>query len=327
MVYAFAGGRELVMRSKLKGACETPDFFAEFAPNRPALETRMLVLASYSENELRPEQAAAVHAHVHKCNACESLLSDLEASAETEVAFAVCPSSNALDAYVFHNAAFSQDEAAGIQKHLQQCPLCREECAWLKDIDSLSPAVLPGRRWMQRLLAVAAVALIALATTLFWRGAQSNADKLRSLAVIKEPSQIDYAQLQRTSNTLQPDDQRIYEDAVTDFQAGRFQSAAPKFEAVLRDTPGHSGATFLLGYSYYRMNQLDRAFELCDHAEAMRPHCFERCMFLVNIALKTGNFQRAFAEISALQHEAPSKPEVQDLYRKISTLMPSGKKI
>ena len=77
----------------------------------------------------------------------------------------------------------------------------------------------------------------------------------------------------------------------------------------------------MAGYSYYKLDQLEKAFALCNKAEDMKPHAFERCMFLVHIALKTGNFDRALQEISALYHEAPTDPEINTMYHKIMNVV------
>jgi hypothetical protein len=84
--------------------------------------------------------------------------------------------------------------------------------------------------------------------------------------------------------------------------------------------PEHSGAVYLLGYSYYQMNELEKAFELCNHAEEMTPKSLERCLTLVNVALKAGHYGRALDEISGLHHVAPDHPEIKATYEKIRAI-------
>jgi len=91
-------------------------------------------------------------------------------------------------------------------------------------------------------------------------------------------------------------------------------------ERVTDARPDHSGAIYLLGYSYYQLHDMDKAFALCDRAEQMHPHNIERCLFLVNIALKTGHYGRAIAEINGLHHGAPDQPEVKALYDQIMSI-------
>lgn len=320
------------MKNRLTTACSTPSFFSSFDSSRPGMETRTVLLAEYSDGGMPEAQAARVHKHLEKCEGCARFLEELELPGEPQIAFAVCPSSDSLDRLVFERGSLNPEAAGRIENHLSLCPLCRKETDWLKELEN--PQVLafeaPAWRWNQPALAVAAVLLIALGAMLFWRSggtAVPNDQSLRALAVIKEPAEIDYAELDLTSKTLDEETKNHYVQAVSDFKAARYQQASVRFEQVLKAAPGHSGATYLLGYSYYKMNQPEKAFALCDQAEGMKPHAYERCMFLVNIALKTGNFRRAFTEISTLYHDAPEVPEVRDMYRKITALMPDTKKI
>ena len=319
------------MKPRLTGTCSDPDFFRTLRPTEPLAQCRYLTLGAHSEKGLLQEQATAVQSHLEKCPACARFLSELDGAAEIELAAAVCPASELLDRYLFHGPPLKTEEREQIDKHLGECPLCRDECEWLKNLESapVLPFERASRPLLQPLLAAAAVVALAVAAFLFWRSnsPNPNADKLRALAVIKEPAQINYASLESTAAPLDSATGTLYEQAVAEFKSGQYQEAGAKLEEVLRRAPAHSGAVFLLGYSYYKMGEPQKAFELCDRAESIRPHSYERCMFLVNLALKTGNFRRAYTEISALQHEAPEDPGIRDLYRKITALMPVQKKI
>ena len=68
------------------------------------------------------------------------------------------------------------------------------------------------------------------------------------------------------------------------------------------------------------MNEPERAFELCDRAEKIAPHSLERCLSLVNIALKTGHYRRALEEIHGLHHTAPDHPEIKKTYERITAI-------
>jgi len=76
------------------------------------------------------------------------------------------------------------------------------------------------------------------------------------------------------------------------------------------------------------LNQPEKAFKLCDLSHDIHPHAFERCIFLVNLALKTGHFDHARLEIATLHHEAPDQPEVKRLYPEIMRLSgPSSRRL
>lgn len=310
------------MNSKLQTGCRALAFYCGMAPGQPPMETRTLVLAAYAENELPPERATPVQVHLQNCPACKSFVADLETDSDTEVAFAVCPSSKMLDAYVFRQDSLPAGCSERVEAHLGQCTLCREECDWLKELESHTVETIPPRV-LPAFLAAAAVLIVVISVALFRQGNPSapNANQLRALGVIKPASEINYAELQKTSAPLTPASQNLYEQGVEHFKVGHFQHAVAYFEKVVQESPGHAGATFLLGYCYYELNQPQKAFELCDRAESIRPHSLERCMFLVHLALKTGYFNRALEEISGLHHAVPDNPEVDRMYRSITALM------
>ncbi|HJZ11961.1 MAG TPA: tetratricopeptide repeat protein, partial [Acidobacteriota bacterium] len=112
----------------------------------------------------------------------------------------------------------------------------------------------------------------------------------------------------------------VYSQAVARFKAHEFDRAASLFQAVLQEHPEHSASLYLLGYSYYKLDQAEKAFQLCQRAEKIQPHSYERCMTLVHIALMTGHFDRALMEISALYHENPDQPEIRHMYGKMISI-------
>ena len=104
------------------------------------------------------------------------------------------------------------------------------------------------------------------------------------------------------------------------FKQGNFRDASVIFEGIKKEDPKNSASLFLLGYSYYKMDEPEKAFAMCNLAEQIQPKSYERCMFLVKIALKTGHYDRALAEISSMYHEAPNYPPIRDMYRQITAL-------
>src|SRR5262249_44289948 len=114
--------------------------------------------------------------------------------------------------------------------------------------------------------------------------------------------------------------QQVYDQSVSLFKQGQFNNASKGFEKLLTDSPEHSASIYLLGYCYYKMNEPEKAFALCDRAEKIRPKSGERCLSLVHIALATGHYERAITEISALYHDFPDNPEISRLYHQITDL-------
>ena len=176
-------------------------------------------------------------------------------------------------------------------------------------------------------MAAAAALVLAVSAFLFWQKSAGRVaeDELMALAVIQEPEQINYASLLESSEPLKEDLQPLFDQALEAFRTHRFNDAKHHLEKIRHKHPHHSAALYLLAYSYYKLNQPQKAFELCSLSESIRPHSYERCMFLVNLALKTRHYDRARLEISTLYHEAPDAPEVKRLYHAIMRLTENRK--
>ncbi len=311
-------------------ACIDRDFYAQQHPGRAFEEGRAILLGMYQEGELDPEKTKAIKLHLERCACCTQFLGDLEKIDEFKTAqallpYAQCPSSVAMDTFLFERLVLPADEVKRVQKHLKECPLCKEESSWLKGLEEgrgLEFSSQRVRNYMQYVAIAAAVFFFVLSMFL-WQQRETSPvpdQELRALAKLERPERLDFANLEKTSVKLPPETLEVYDEAVRRFQKGRFQDASLQFEDVLRATPDHSASLFLLGYCYYEMGQPEKAFELCDRAEAIHPHSITRCMSLVHIALKTGHFGRAVREINGLYHEAPNVPEVREMYQQITAL-------
>jgi hypothetical protein len=304
--------------------CIDRNFYTSRIPDSSFEESRAILLGKYEEKELDAGLMKLIQEHLDRCDCCTQFLAGLESIADSVIIDASCPSSAAIDALLFDRSRLTEKEASRIENHLEACELCREEVAWLKNIDSRKALDFapPHRNWTQILSIAAAIFFAVISTVLIVQIAsiQVTEAKLRALAVVKKPNEIDFAALQKSSVPLPEDINRIYEAGVNAIKEGQFEEAAHDMEQVTAVRPDHSGAIYLLGYSYYHLRELEKAFELCDRAEQMRPHDLERCLSLVNIALKTGHYGRAIREISGLHHSAPDQPEVKALYNQITSI-------
>lgn len=310
--------------------CIDRDFYAQQQPGSAFEESRAILLGMYQEGELGPEKIKEIKIHLDRCACCTQFLGDLEKidefkAAQTLLPYAQCPSSAAIDTFLFDRLVLPADEMKRVQKHLKECPLCKEESSWLKGLEEgrgLEFSSLRVRNYMQYVGIAAAVFFFVLSAFL-WQQRETSPvpdQELRALAKLERPERLDFAGLEKTSVKLPPETSEVYDEAIRRFQKGRFQEASLQFEDVLRAKPDHSASLFLLGYCYYEMGQPEKAFELCDRAEAIHPHSMTRCMSLVHIALKTGHFGRAVREINGLYHEAPNVPEVREMYQQITAL-------
>jgi tetratricopeptide (TPR) repeat protein len=311
--------------------CIDRKFYTSRMPDGSSEEARAILLGQYEEKELDPALEKLVREHLDRCDSCAQFLAGLEDVPNAMFIEASCPSSVAIDAFLFNRHQLQEKEAARIEHHVEECEMCREELAWLKDLEArkiveFSPAA--RRNWPQILSIAAAVFFAVLASALLLQIAQirNTEAKLQALAVVKRPNEINFDRLRTSSVSLPEDLDRIYQDGVNSLRQGNFEESARDMEKVVASAPNHSGALYLLGYSYYQMRQTEKAFEICDRAEQMQPHDLERCLSLVQIALKTGHYGRAIREISALHHNAPDQPQVKVLYDQITSIT-RGKKI
>jgi tetratricopeptide (TPR) repeat protein len=306
--------------------CTDPGLFESLHSGSNFEEARAILLGMYSEKELNPSDAAKIQDHVEQCSDCRQYLEELQKinaflSDNRLVPYAVCPSSNQLDRFVNTAADLPLSEQNRISKHLNECPLCKDEVQWLKALPR-APDNIGVTNWRTYAAPVAAALLLMISIALVWQTHRSMipGDQLRALAVIKEPEQIDFQALEQTAPPLPEKSRQQFEHAVEQFRSKNYQEAARLLEDTLREQPTHSASLFLLGYSYYKLGRPEKAFDLCDRAEQMFPKSMERCLFLVNVALKTGHFERAVAEIAALHHDAPDHPEVKQMYEEIQSL-------
>jgi tetratricopeptide (TPR) repeat protein len=287
----------------------------------------MLLFGAYLEGELDQRSHEELRLHLEKCLWCARELRELrdinDLNTTVEISVTVCPSSEVLDRYQFDRASFPAAQSAKMEKHLKECKLCAEELEWLKNLEgSRKKREKFSYNWFQSALAVTAALVLALSTFIFWqKSTVKAADKeLRTLARIQEPDQINYSALMETSEPLKENLQPTFEQGLQEFRSLQFNKASSAFEKVTQKQPNHAASLFLLAHCYYRLNEPEKAFKLCSLSHNIHPHSFERCIFLVNLALKTGHFDHARLEIATLHHEAPDQPEVKRLYPEIMRL-------
>jgi tetratricopeptide (TPR) repeat protein len=315
-----------------RSVCVERSFYASKLPEGQFDEMRAIWLGHYLEGEMEAPLAEETRLHLGRCRCCTQFLEDLEsagkpATTKETIPFAVCPSSQAMDSYLFRKQELPAEKRDRITTHLTECPLCREEAEWLKGFGAAEPVAEPiplqsKRSWVEYGSVAAAIFFFMFATLLLWRQhlTQIPDEQLRALAVVKEPSQINYAALNQSSGSLPPSIDAVYREGLAAFQKRDFEAASADFEKVLNSAPNHAASLYLLGYSYYWLKEPEKAFEFCDRAERSHPHSLEGCLALVNIALKTGHFDRAIQEIYTLHHNAPQSPEVDRMYNQITTL-------
>ncbi len=314
--------------------CLDPELYRSRNPQETVPIARMLILSAHVEGELDEKSREELQLHLEKCPFCMQEFQELQnindLRTSDDIPMTVCPSSETLDRYQFHRTFLSAVIITRTEKHLLECTLCAEELEWLKNLEgSHRKRENFSYNWFQSALAVAAAVVLALSTFIFWQKSTGKAagNELRALARIEEPDQINYSALMETSEPLKEDLQPSFEQGLQAFRSLQFDKASSDFEKVIQKQPNHSASLYLLAHCYYRSNEPEKAFELCNLSHDIHPHAFERCIFLVNLALKTGHFDHARLEIATLHHEAPDQPEVKRLYPEIMRLSAPSRKL
>lgn len=314
--------------------CIDPEFYRSQNSRETVPVTRLLLFGKYLEGELDQQLSDGLRLHLEKCSFCAAEFQEIknvdDLSAAGEITVGVCPSSSTLDHYQFNRTSLSATQITKIEVHLQKCSLCAEELGWLRDLEgSRKKRESYSYNWFQSALAVAAAVVLALSTFIFWQKSTVKASdhELRALARIEEPDQINYSALMETSEPLKDELQPTFEEGMQAFRSLQFEKARSDFETIVQKQPKHSASLFLLAHCYYKLNEPEKAFKLCSLSHDVHPHSFERCIFLVNLALKTGHFEHARIEIATLHHEAPDQPEVKRLYPEVMRLTSPSRKL
>ena len=308
--------------------CVEPELYSSQLSGSGLEEARAILLGKYSEKELDSALEDKIREHLGRCDCCTQFLKDFEnvdlTNSSEMVIDARCPSSLKVDRFVFHRDQLSRTETERIDQHVAECEFCKEEIVWLKNLQAEKVIdFIPQKRDWTKILSIAAAIFFVLVSAILYQqkiSTRTTEQRLQSLAQVKEPDQINFDALRVSSVALPQDLDRLYEEGVNSIKQRRFRDAAKALDRVASARPDHSGAIYLLGYSYYQLRELDKAFAFCDRAEQMRPHNMERCLSLVHIALKTGHYGRAIREICGLYHEAPDQPQVKELYEQITSI-------
>jgi tetratricopeptide (TPR) repeat protein len=302
--------------------CVEPELYTSQA-QAPFDEARALLLARYTEKEVDPSLENRIREHLDRCACCTEWMREFKST--EPIAVASCPSSVDLDYFAFDRSKLTSAKEKKIEEHLADCPLCREEIQWLQKLepapgDRKGYVPPPTRRPLFQYLSLAAALFFMVLAASFYFDEKQTEHKLHALAEVKQPHEIDYASLVASSEPLPPELQQLYDQGVNALRGGRYEEAARHLHLVMNARSNHAGSVYLLGYAYYQLNEPQKAFDLCDRAEKIRPHSLERCLSLVHIALKTGHYGRAVREINGLYHEAPDHPQVRTLYHQISSI-------
>src|SRR5262249_29702569 len=174
---------------------------------------------------------------------------DKPATAKEKIPYAICPSSVDMDAYLFRKQDLPAEKRDRIGTHVSECPLCREESEWLNGLGGAEPSTepipfQPRRSWVEYSAVAAALFFFVFSSLLLWRQHMTQVpdQKLRALAVVKEPNQINYAALNQISVSLSPASDAVYHEGLTAFQKGDFEAASSAFEKVLNSATNHAAS-------------------------------------------------------------------------------------
>src|SRR5262245_7002566 len=125
--------------------CTDPAIYAAIAPQLNFEEGRAAALSLFQDGKLDPQHAEKIQLHLQNCDCCTQFLKKFESIDQLKddresYVYAVCPSSEKLDAFVFDRSVLPAAEAEKIDMHVRQCPLCKEESEWLRSVED-RPAI------------------------------------------------------------------------------------------------------------------------------------------------------------------------------------------
>jgi predicted Zn-dependent protease len=105
--------------------------------------------------------------------------------------------------------------------------------------------------------------------------------------------------------------QEQYDDAMYDFSTGDFDAAIAKFQAILREDPGHFDAQLSVGMAYYRKGDYASAIAEGHKAEKLRPkeqlvHTNLSLFYMKSGDKKTAEHHGLQARIASWRESAPT---------------------
>ncbi|MBI3655070.1 MAG: CDC27 family protein [Acidobacteria bacterium] len=293
---------------------------------------RSHLLCCFAEQALPPTTMQKIERHVATCRDCAERVAGWRAlqtlsRERTCITEAICPSAEDLEAYLYHETALPAIQRQRLAQHLEQCELCRQEVAWLRQCDARtgfqgsvpSDRVAPATHVRRRIrwMAVAAMVLLALAALLLYRAqapAPLHGNPYAGLVAFPDIQYEEFAAYRPPEPALA----KAYDMGLHLCKEGRYAEARPVLEPIAAKLADHPGVEFLLGYIYCKTGQMAKAYEYCLRAEATPPKSNQRCLFLFHLCLALGKPERALVEV----REHAEDPNWQLLGRRVQEIQP-----
>jgi hypothetical protein len=249
----------------------------------------------------------ALRRHVDECRACARLVESFrrldQGVSEGADLFAACPSAKDLSDYHHYELPVEAREKVG--EHLEICPYCREDLAWLGRTAESKLVEIRRRRWTTYAVAAAAVVLLALIPTLRHSGPWRYSD----LAQIPA---IDRGDLIATLE--QPERFRLaLEDALNAYDAGDYRKSEANAEAILLVAPADPSALLVKAMDEYRLGNSGAAVALMDQSERTQPMSAFRCWAALQLGLATGSRARVDRECKHLDGHPRYSARVREI--------------
>jgi hypothetical protein len=248
--------------------------------------------------------------HLRGCRYCSELLESFQRlnaafSMPGKTTLAVCPGASTLAAY--HYGDVDADRVMNLERHLEACPLCREEMDWLKKTAAPKVTEMP-RRLLAYALVAAAVLLIALIPVLRRTGPPSS-----RYADLAQMPDLDTTDLLRAAR---PADREPLQRAMAAYQSHDYRTAERTARDVLASADDPA-AQFVLSMALYREGKPADAYDAMRVSERMAPMTAYRCWATLQLALLRGDCAQIERECS---HVA-GHPQYADRERKIQNII------
>jgi hypothetical protein len=252
-------------------------------------------------------EGGALRRHVDECRACARLVDSFRrldrGVSEGADLFAACPSAKDLSDYHYYELPVEAREKVG--EHLEICPYCRADLAWLAGTAESNVIAIRRRRWTIYAVAAAAAILLALIPTLRHSGPWRYSD----LAQIPA---LDHVNLVATLE--QPERFRLaLDDALNAYDAGDYRKSEANAEAILLVAPADPSALLVKAMDEYRLGNTGAAVALMDQSERTQPMNAFRCWAALQLGLATGSRARVDRECKHLEDHPKYSARVREI--------------
>ena len=293
--------------------CTNPGLFSA-GPDwlEPGEQRRQEALWQFARGKAQGEGGALAR-HAVECRSCARIVESfrrldgaIRGGAEL---FALCPSAKDLSDYAAYELPV--DLRGKVDSHLEACPYCREDLAWLASTAESRIVAIGKMRWLMYGAVAAALALLALIPVLRRPGAPVS--PYADLAQIPAMNRSDLMATLREPQKVRP----TLEASLDAYDAGDYRMAQAKARTILEVLPTDPSALFVAAMAEYRQGHAAEAEKLMDESERSEPMTEFRCWAALQMALANGSRARIDRECKHLDNVPGYAPQIRHIQQTV----------